>query len=514
MSETTIPKEVTDPPPNGFGHVPIQDLPLAALRPSQNAANGEAGSRPRPAHRLERLTFTTSRELDFFTEKTLIAQTGYERSQWPLVIVKELIDNALDAAEDADTPPVVEVIADEAGIAVRDNGPGLPGPTLQGAMDFTVRVSSREAYVSPCRGAQGNALKTLIPMPWVVDREHGKVIVTAHGKRHVITCGIDTISQRVVIHDDADEVTCAGTEVRLQWRPRMCTGPRAAAWPFAEWHALSESFDENFRLLVEGFALFNPHAEVRLEWFGERTTWPATVPGWAKWKPGHPTSAHWYDRQRFERLIGAYVTHDRDAGRDRLVSELLADFDGLKGSARRTKVLDAAGMKRAKLSDLVAGHHLDPEKVAALLAAMQDATRPVTSKRLGMLGEEHLKARLLAMGALKESFQYKRILSRDGLPGVLETAFGVFESGLSRRGDATGRRKIFAGANWSAAIRNPFRSFGSTGEGLERMLAEMRVSSREPAVFVIHLAQPRLDYTDAGKSALVMGGDPDAPPRK
>jgi DNA topoisomerase VI subunit B len=46
---------------------------------------------------LKRETFTTSRVLDFFSEKELIAQVGHPVRDWPLVVVKELVDNALDA---------------------------------------------------------------------------------------------------------------------------------------------------------------------------------------------------------------------------------------------------------------------------------------------------------------------------------------------------------------------------------------------------------------------------------
>ncbi len=38
---------------------------------------------------------------------------------------------------------------------------GIPAATIDGILDFSVRVSSREAYVAPDRGAQGNALKTI-----------------------------------------------------------------------------------------------------------------------------------------------------------------------------------------------------------------------------------------------------------------------------------------------------------------------------------------------------------------
>jgi len=81
---------------------------------------------------------------------------------------------------------------------------------------------------------------------------------------------------------------------------------------------------------------------------------------------------------------------------------------------------------------------------------------------------------------------------------VLESAFGWLGEA------AKDQRKIYTGANWSSTIKNPFRSFGSTGQGLETTLAKFRVTCNEPVVFVLHLAHPRVEYTDRGKSALII----------
>lgn len=62
--------------------------------------------------KLIRETFKTSREMDFFSEKELTTQTGHSIDEWPLVILKELIDNALDACEEADMPPAITVNVD------------------------------------------------------------------------------------------------------------------------------------------------------------------------------------------------------------------------------------------------------------------------------------------------------------------------------------------------------------------------------------------------------------------
>jgi DNA topoisomerase VI subunit B len=458
--------------------------------------------------RLDRTTFHTSREMDFFSERELVTQTGHDIREWPLVILKELIDNSLDACEDADIAPCIEVSADATGITVKDNGPGLPESTLQGALDFKVRVSNREAYVSPCRGAQGNALKTLLPMPYVIDPGHGKFIVEAQGKRHVITCGADPISQEVVINDEVRELRkCRGTLVRLEWE--VCQN---CEWPFDHLDPLNSDFVEDFRRLAEGFTVFNPHATISLDWFGSKTTWKATNPSWRKWKPCYPTSPHWYEIAHLERLIGAYITHDRKANTDRLVSDFVAEFDGLTGSQKRAKVLADADMKRVNLAELVVGDRLDSKRIEMLLAAMQRHTRPVKSERLGIIGEDHLKKRLLAMGVKEESFRYSRKIAKCKkresapdekacfIPWVLESAFGW------RGNESEDMRRIFSGANWSSAIKNPFRSFGSTGEGLETALSDIRATRFEPIVFVLHLAHPRVQYTDRGKSALVVEG--------
>ncbi len=70
--------------------------------------------------KLERTTFCTSREMDFFSEKELVTQTGHDVTEWPLVFLKETIDNALDACEEAGIPPETTITADAAGITVAD----------------------------------------------------------------------------------------------------------------------------------------------------------------------------------------------------------------------------------------------------------------------------------------------------------------------------------------------------------------------------------------------------------
>ncbi len=170
------------------------------------------------APKLERVTLRTSRLLDFCSEKELVAQTGHAVHDWPLVVLKELVDNALDACEEAEVAPEITVRADGDGITVTDNGPGIPESTIKDVLDFNIRVSSREAYVAPDRGAQGNALKTIVAMPFVLDGGRGRLEVDTGGTRHRIEFTVDPIRQEpVILHEVEPANRKNGTEIRVEW---------------------------------------------------------------------------------------------------------------------------------------------------------------------------------------------------------------------------------------------------------------------------------------------------------
>ena len=120
----------------------------------------------------------------------MVAQTGHEAHRWPLVIVKELVDNGIDACEEAGVAPVIKVTittgkrGKPTRIVIEDNGPGIPAETIAGIIDYNVRVSSREAYISPTRGRQGNALKTILPMAYVLGgKVKGETWIEARGRQ-------------------------------------------------------------------------------------------------------------------------------------------------------------------------------------------------------------------------------------------------------------------------------------------------------------------------------------------
>jgi DNA topoisomerase VI subunit B len=135
------------------------------------------------AEQLNRIAFTTDRTLEFFTESELRTQLGYGRELWPVVLVKELIDNGLDAGEATAVAPVITVTLEADAITVADNGPGISANIIEKSLDYYVRISDKKGYISPTRGQLGNALKCVWAAPFVVTGE-GLVEVTACGLHH------------------------------------------------------------------------------------------------------------------------------------------------------------------------------------------------------------------------------------------------------------------------------------------------------------------------------------------
>jgi hypothetical protein len=137
------------------------------------------------------------------------------------------------------------------------------------------------------------------------------------------------------------------------------------------------------------------------------------------------------------------------------------------------------------------------------LASIRIHSKPVKPAALGIIGREHIAARFADRDADLDTFEYQRCLQQDanGLPYVLEVAFAALE-------DEDQPRRIIVGTNWSPGLVNPFASLGGGyGDGLDSLLEERKAGDDEPIGLFVHLAQPRMQYTNRGKSMVAISGD-------
>jgi hypothetical protein len=325
----------------------------------------------------------------------------------------------------------------------------------------------------------------------------GETVIEAHGIAHRINFSVDHIRQEPKIgHATTASPVVSGTRITIKL-------------PLIPWYDSSECnlVEENkreFLALAEKYAWLNPHLSLKVSWNGEgKIDANASNPTWDKWLPSWPTSAHWYDASRFRRYMAAHIAHRPNT----TVREFVGEFRGLSSTAKQKVILEEIGASHVSLHDYFGRTKANRDNIVNLSIALKRHSKPVRPAQLGVIGKQHLYGMMEAAGGDPKTFTYKCTGGETGgVPRVIEVAFGVHRAGLVA--GAGPCRKIITGVNWSPGINNPFRQLGRGGDGMDAVLAELRAANpSQPVIVAVHLACPRVGYTDRGKSAIVVDGE-------
>src|SRR3954468_15799692 len=132
------------------GQTTSDNLEAASALHFQQAKTADQGpqflqivARPRRKKRKEkqskltRVAFKVSRLMEFCTRRELQNQTGHSVDDWPLVVLKELMDNGLDGCEEAEIAPVISIAVKPGSITIQDNGTGIKPGTIKSILDYT-----------------------------------------------------------------------------------------------------------------------------------------------------------------------------------------------------------------------------------------------------------------------------------------------------------------------------------------------------------------------------------------
>ena len=458
-----------------------------------------------PAPTLERSIFETPRAAEYFTARDLQAQTGQPRRHFAAVVLKELLDNALDACETAGAPPALAItVRDVDGqltISVGDTGPGLPPATVQRILNFATRTSDKSAYRSPTRGAQGNALKTILGIPHALAGPAcAPVLIEARGVRHTIRCWVDPAGEVRTQHEQDATSPSPGTTVTVTL---PAGGQDLGRSSEAVWWA-------------RAVALLNPHATVRIQLLAGETDHGHTPPSetaetyhalvccpdpWRKFLPTDLTSAWWYSPESLRRLVFSHIADTRRGGRDLTLREFVRQFRGLSGTAKAKAVCDQFPSV-TRLRDL----EDSPAEVDRLLQAMQHGASAPSPGVLGLVGAESYRARFAAWYGLTgaERFWYRKVSGTvEGLPFALEVALAETER----------QPTAVYGVNFSPTFEDPLAGTLLThgavsAHGLLGFLRSAHAhrggdDDETPSTAVaVHLVCPSLTFLDRGKTRL------------
>ncbi|HYB48679.1 MAG TPA: ATP-binding protein [Streptosporangiaceae bacterium] len=437
---------------------------------------------------LPRRTFSVPRDSGYAKVDTLEKLAGRPKSDFAQVILKEALDNSLDACETVGVTPEITVSitpgADQETVllVVEDNGPGISADTVTAFCDFTKSTSDKAAYVSPTRGAQGNAWPLIISMPHALGVRPGTVVIEALGTRHKITPDL-VLGQRLTINSVSEPCERAtGTRVIVPL-------PRSLELDVTRW--------------VQDYATVNSHATFTVHtlagyFCGNPETYKSTGQGrFRKRVPSQPTSAWWYDADRLRDLISSYLA----AGDDKPVGTFVREFDGLKHTGKASRVISKLpGVCR--LSDF----RDQPETIRRLVVVMQTLTRKVQPAALGKIPSDHYKAMISGLfGISLGRFWHAR---KEVMSGGVPWGVDVVVAATERPG-----RVIYA-TNFGIAFDDPLANADllpdvwSAATGAASFLRRAGAypdetnNYRRAAIVHVQCAAPR--WTDTGKVKLIV----------
>jgi len=447
--------------------------------------------------RLERTTFHTSRAAEYFYARELEAQTGQSQSRFRMVALKELVDNALDSAEGDGRTPEVAVDVELDGsyhLTVKDNGAGVEPHVVEQTLDFNTRTSDKALYRTPTRGQQGNALKTIVAMPFAMGDDDPEVVVQGRGVRHRIRAVLGAGDFPDILRDPEDADDGAGTLVEVRLPGRL--------------HGTGDLLQA--QRMIRGYHLFNPHAKVSFRGFvsgvnhGESAkpevaeTHHPTNRDYDKFDAGSLLVVHWFSEGDFVRLVKHLVGHGKG---ETAIGTFLKDFRGFSARAKAAGVRRELPAGRGTLADL------SDEDIAVLYRAMCKAVKEPSHNVLGSpLGEAHL------VGALRRFHEEPDVrpgrawhkvfkTTLNGAPAIVEAA--VLEANV---GD------LYVGLNHSPTYSDPLadtylvhsNSKGTIeGFGIRGFLQDASVMGHfGSAAVAVHITAAAPTTLDRGKTRL------------
>ena len=309
-----------------------------------------------PLSAVKRAALSFSRDLEFATEPELAKRMGCTRPLWLRATLKELVDNSIDAAEEAGVDPVIAVTLGHYTLEVADSGPGMSPELVAQLCVRSERTSTREAFAAPDRGAMGNALQTLMALPFGSGRDEAVTVLRSRGVEHTITLNVNRLAGRIdVERTERPTPDLPGTTIILARPPQ---------------HSLDNGGLDEAADLLSDHAWLNPHVAISLN--GDPGVWEPTA-AVSKWTPGLPIPAQWYSLERFSHRILAEIRRDPKL----TISQFLTGFRGLAGTRKRAEVAAIANLSYQPLAALLE-RNLGRPPQGSMAAARHAARQPGT----------------------------------------------------------------------------------------------------------------------------------------
>jgi DNA topoisomerase VI subunit B len=286
-------------------------------------------------------------------------------------LTKELIDNSLETTQDASI--TIKAYGNDCNnslerILFTDNGNGIDEDGIRRVFEqIECFSSSKRHYKTITRGSQGNALKTVIGIQYLLGNP---LIVRSQNKEYSISIIEDVLTNSLVSDIKTKDIDFKGFEVELNGN-------------FYHYGNL-----ESIYFSVLKFIVLNPQASFQF-YFNDR-------PFISSEKTGNKVNvldmgtattgfANWFDYNSFSGRLKADILYDPNM----TVRNFVGEFLGLTSNQKVKTVMKSIPQKHIK--EFVFDKRLDEEKVRCLHASMKDNTVLLKdTSKLGNIGRDNL----------------------------------------------------------------------------------------------------------------------------
>ncbi len=404
-----------------------------------------------------------------------------------LTTVKEGVDNALDACEEAQVLPDIKVEISKEGVdrlrvAVEDNGPGILKreiPNVFGRLLYGSRFHANRQS----RGQQGIGISAAVLYAGLTTARPAKVTskVAEEEAAHVVELLIDTQKNlaRVVSEDLVLWDRPSGTRVELLLKAKYQRGRQSP-------------FD-----YLKGTAIVNPHARLTLvEPDGTKITYERAsteVPPVPKEVPPHPYGLE----------LGELAYRLKASTKPTVLELLQKDLAGVSPRAAR-EILERSG-----LSSKTAPSDVHSEELENLLTAMHEVPLVApTAESLSPIGPMLIKRGLRnVLGDVRPEFYAPPVSRppkvRGGYPFLVEVGL-VYGGGLPA--DQPIQLLRFANRvpllfqQGACAVTNAVQNLDWRRYGLDQKGGQGLPTG--PCLILVHVASTKIPFTSEAKEAV------------
>lgn len=321
----------------------------------------------------ERRFHTDSRTDENFTKDGLETLTGQPSKKWGRYVVKELVDNALEAVEESGTDsPKVSVDMDiaDAGhieyvrsITVSDNGDGIPESQIEKIIDVDHFGGTKRHYALPTRGTQGNALMTILGIQHLAS---GVMSIETRGRTYEFDVNANTVSGSPTVDFETKSSTAAVADGGVSTENGTTVTVDFGDDAGQQWAKLPRIAET-----LLGFVSLNPHVSFDLP-FGVNQAAKDTT---TRYEPkGSSTSGrvHWFDQQAFAERVKADIRAEPSLK----LTEFVGEFEGLASRKNRRQAVKTAmfSTDATLKSACTTGDQIDGLETDRLHAAMKKQT--------------------------------------------------------------------------------------------------------------------------------------------